>query len=365
MEVFYSGLKDLEAEGIIEFVDDNHVRVVSKPDICMGGLKDYLYLLKRGVKHYITHGRSAKVKPIIVIEEAVSKIRRSMESFKMPGELANPESLLSLGESFFTVEDLSLDEVVKSIFGGGAKPIKMVRKGLLSELYKLYVEVDGGDRYIIVRKRYSPIYIFKWLCIQLWLIDVKRFILSSRGRLVNEFTMLRRLSSMNINCPRPLLVSWPDSSLYIEYISGKRLVDLHPENDKELILKVFYELGRFLGILHKSGLTIGDVKPHNIIVDGDRWFIVDLEQAREGSNYMWDVAEALLYSFIWTSRLCKVGIEDICESFLDGYMVDGDIETVRKAFSWRYIRPFIPLVPLNRVVKIRRAVKSFLISTTG
>ncbi len=356
---FYNALGILVEEGLVEFLSGDSVRVLKEPDICQAGLPGFLRFLKRGVKSYLTHGKSAKVKPAVVLEETISKIRRSIEGMRIPKELSHPETLLGLREGFLNVEYTPLNEVVKSIFGAKADLEKVVRKGIFSELYILHVNIDG-DKYAIIKKTFSPLYTLKWIFIQLWLLDLKRFIITGKKRFMNEYIMMRRLySELGVKCPRPLLLSWPDNTLYMEYISGRRLVDLDPSSERDTIIQIYREWGELVGWIHSKGLYIGDVKPNNVIVRNGEWYIVDLEQAGVGDDYAWDIVEALYYTYLWGSRLSSIDVEELCRSFLEGYLKYGSIDTVDKAGSWRYARPFLPLVPLYRILRIRRMFKKY------
>jgi len=356
---FYEALRILAEEGLVEFVSTDSIRVLKEPEICRTGLPGFLRFFKRGVKSYLTHGKSAKVKPAVVLEETISKIRRSIEGMRIPKELSHPETLLGLREGFLSVEYTPLNEVVKSIFGTKASVDKIIRKGVFSELYIIYVSV-GGDKYVIIRKSFSPLYTLKWIFIQLWLIDLKRFIITGKRRFINEYIMMRKLySELGVKCPRPLLLSWPDNALYMEYIHGKRLVDLDPVEEREAIIRLYREWGELIGWIHSRGLYIGDTKPHNVIVKDGEWYIVDLEQAGVGGDRAWDIVEALYYTYLWGSRLSGVGVEELCRSFLEGYLKYGDVDAVAKASSWRYARPFLPLVPLYRIFRIRRMLRKY------
>ena len=360
LKALYTALKDLEKDGVVKFIDTDKVKILVNPDTCKAKAPILLHFFKRGVKSYLTHTKSAKVKPSIVLEETISKLRRSIESLRIPTELANPESLLSFEEAFFNNGYADVDNIIKSIFGPRAIVEKIIRKNFFSELYLIHVNVMG-KKYIIIRKKFSLLYHIKWLLIQLWLLDIKHFILISRNRLINEFIMMNFLRGMkDINIPKPLLLSWPDSSLYMEYIDGRRLIDMKLPKEKNKTLEIYYELGLILGYLHSRNIILGDIKPNNILVKDSKLYIVDLEQAGEGVEYAWDIAELIFYSFLWNSPLRKAGLEKICNSFLQGYLVYGNSKWLEEAIKLKYIRPFLPLSPLNNLLRIRNYIKRYL-----
>lgn len=357
---FRIALRDLEGEGMVKYVDDDRVKVLREPWRCRAIVPLLFRFFKRGVKSYLTHTRSAKVKPSVVLEETMSKIRRSIESITIPTELSNPETLLAFEDVFFNNEYRDVENTIKYMFGPEARIEEIMRKGLFSELYIVHIDVNG-EKHILTHKKFSIFYNVKWFMIQLWLLDIKKFILFSRKRLVNEFIMMNHFhKTMKINVPKPILLSWPDSSLYMEYIGGKRLIDMDILRERNEILRIYRELGSTLAILHSNKTVLGDVKPNNIVVGDEGWYIVDLEQAGEKNDYSWDIAELIFYSFIWSSPLKKIDLKDICNSFIQGYMENGDSKWLKKAVTIKYIRPFIPLVPLNTLIKIRRCIKNLL-----
>ena len=106
------------------------------------------------------------------------------------------------------------------------------------------------------------------------------------------------------------------------------------------------------------GVTLGDSKPDNAILDpeGRIWF-VDLEQASEEGEPTWDLAEFLYYSGHYSLRWQRV--KPLVESFLEGYLREGDSGTVREIGSARYKRIFGLLTAPHIVMGIGRVCGSY------
>jgi len=345
---------ELSKEAPIEIIDENCI--VLKSGIRGFDKLDTIMWI-RGLKSYIAHGLSARVKPRVVGEEVKSKVMRSIEMIRSPIELENPEILLRTKFSLFTPKPLSYKDIVRTIFGSEVRIKTQIKKGLLSPTYIL--EVDSLDnKNKIVIKEFSWLWIIKWLLIQLWTIDVKKFSISPRSRMLNEYLGLINIKEIsNVNSPKPLLIDWGGKKLVIEYVVGDRLSEYIDKGYSDFLKKKFYEYGVFLGNIHSQGYTIGDTKPQNILIGKqvEQFTIIDLEQWRVDQNKSWDISLFLFYSFKFKIKYQKM--KDIIKAFIKGYRDGGgNIKDLKKAVSIRFIRPFIFLTPLNTLLKIRSII---------
>ncbi|MEM0056921.1 MAG: hypothetical protein QXH96_00335 [Candidatus Geothermarchaeota archaeon] len=367
---FYEALKSLESEGLVNFVEPLTVKIVKRTAVYSRPLYRKMKYIKRAFKLYFTHLRSARVSPRVVFYEIRSKLKRYFKKANHFIELESPSILLSSADGIILKsQKLKTADAIKELYPFATHVRKIKRVGLFSNVHVLEVS-DGNRKELLVCKCYGKnnlIDIVKWIFVQLWLLDVKCFIISSRKRLINETLKSRELSlKYSIKTPRPLLILWRTRSVFFEYILGKNLVELAKDSCKlveELILNTYREFGEKLGLLHKNGLTLGDTKPDNIIVHDNSWYCVDLEQATYDGKYAWDIAEILYFSFRWFSPLRKIGIEKIVRSFLEGYLKHGHKKDVLKALSFRYIRPFLPFTPLTSIIKVRRAARAYIINS--
>jgi predicted nucleotidyltransferase len=171
LDGFRKAAEALDREGLIEFSDDC-IRIIQDGKFTCD-FKEIMKILSRGFKMYITHGRSARVDLKVVVDEAASKVRRSLEGIRIPLELREPETLLNLRRGVLISTKKSLDEVIRSFEGSEARIISKKRKHLFSELY--FVDIlRGNQRSRLVLKKYSYFFFIKWIFIFLWLLGLKR-----------------------------------------------------------------------------------------------------------------------------------------------------------------------------------------------
>jgi tRNA A-37 threonylcarbamoyl transferase component Bud32 len=198
--------------------------------------------------------------------------------------------------------------------------------------------------------------VFKWLFVQLWLIDVKRFTLDPRKRLVNEYLGLTWLrDKLALNAPKPLLLDWGGGRLVMEYIDGRSLSDYIGNFDIDKLGWYFYRYGNILAKIHKKGYTLGDTKIQNILVSNGELYLIDVEQWSTKKDFVWDISLFIFYTLKF--RLREKGILNLIIRFLEGYIDEGgEKEYIRKSVGIRYIRAFLPLVAPHLLYKTRRLV---------
>lgn len=349
---FRIAIKYLSRDTPIEIIDDEYFKL-------KGGIK---YLEKsilmwiRSLKSYIAHGLSARVNPKVVGEEVKAKVIRSMELLRSPNELEQPEILLKTRFSLFTPKPVSYKDIVRVLYGVDAHIRNIRRKGLLSPTYVISISRDGyvGD---LVIKGFSWLWVFKWFLIQLWLLDIRRFAISPKRRILNEYLGLVNVSEIvDVHSPRPLLIDWGGKKLVIEYVPGPRLADLVRKGYSKELENLFYKYGKILANIHVYGYTIGDTKPQNIIITkNNNLAIIDFEQFSKGHNKCWDISLFLYYTFKF--RFYYQNFEQLISKFIKGYFDGGGKAVdIKKAVSIRFMRPFLLLVPINMLFRIRKVV---------
>jgi len=351
LDGFRKAAENLDRRGFLSFKDD--YIYLTDLEILPCSLREIVSIISRGIKMYYTHGRSAKVSPKIVLDEFSSKIRRSFESIVPPLEMRDPDTLLELTKGVFINEAKSIDEVIKTLMGEDIRIKRIKRKGLFSEVYLIDIEYEDGVRKLVA-KRYSYIYLFKWLFIFLWLIGLKHFSLDPRKRLINEYIGLNVLNSIGVNTPKVYAVVWSPKMIIMDYING---LSLNNMEFKE-VLGFAKKFGMILGMLHSKGFTLGDTKSNNILISNGDMYILDLEQFNVDRNYAWDVGEFLLYNpILWR----KLDTSSICREFLDGYKVyvSNFREVINNIISIRFILAFSIVTPLNRIYRIIKCIRSF------
>jgi Kae1-associated kinase Bud32 len=342
-----------------KYIDSNLLEIIDERLKIKSAIKgieiDNYVLWLRGIKAYLTHGRSAKVSPKIVGEELKSKIIRSMDTLRSPREIEDPDILLELENSYFTPERQGINDMVKALFGTYSRIRGMVKRGLLSPLCIIKVDREDFSKAIVI-KAFNILWVFKWVFVQLWLIDVKRFTLHPRKRLVNEYLGLTWLKNkLSVNVPTPLLLDWGGGRLVMEYIDGDRLSDYLDDHDAMELEEYFYEYGRILARIHREGYTLGDTKIQNILVRDDELYLIDVEQWSTKKDFAWDISLFIFYTLKF--RLRERGILDLISKFVEGYLEEGGEKMqMEKAVGVRYIRPFVPLVAPHLIYKVRKLV---------
>jgi tRNA A-37 threonylcarbamoyl transferase component Bud32 len=109
--------------------------------------------------------------------------------------------------------------------------------------------------------------------------------------------------------------------------------------------------------MHKVGLVYGDTKPENALVGKDGIYLLDLEQAVEGGDKAWDLAEFLYYS----AKLGKneEGMKLVAESFLDAYRTENGHRVIAKARDLKYLPPFRLFITSKMTRVVRDALAKY------
>jgi tRNA A-37 threonylcarbamoyl transferase component Bud32 len=119
--------------------------------------------------------------------------------------------------------------------------------------------------------------------------------------------------------------------------------------------------GDVLAKVHALDVALGDTKPENIIVEADdKIYLLDFEQASQGGDKSWDIAEFLYYAghYLPRRRSSNVVAESIANAFLHGYLqAGGDINVVKKAGASKYTRVFRLFTMPSIIVAMSTACK--------
>jgi len=357
LEGFKNAAKELDKEGYLRYID-GYIKIDDIKRIPCE-LSDIIKVIARGFKMYLTHSRSAKVNIHVVFEEISSKVRRSTEALRIPNELSEPDILLELDYGKLVYPYVSIDKLLKGLFGYKVKISSIKRCGLFSELYFIDLKYNNFSRRYVYKK-YSYLYLFKWMWIVLWLLGLKKLSLLPHSRMINEYKGYYVFKKYNYNIPEFHVLLWRNKAILTEYLDG---VTVNKLSDDEAV-KIYKEVGKFLGKVHKElGVCIGDFKPNNVMLVNNRLYIIDLEQFGLDNNFSWDIGEFLYYTFNIGSKRGR--IEDICISFLDGYrdffMNDEYLANLLKnIISLRFIIAFCIITPIHRIIKIRRCIKEYI-----
>jgi Kae1-associated kinase Bud32 len=288
------------------------------------------------------HGYAGRVGLRVITSEARSKVRRMREKTEIPPELQNPKLLLGLDEGkVFTSTTEMLNELAKM---SGLSKYKHEEK-TLGDLYstRRLLTIEGSKRADYVLKHFADIRSIKWALLGAWAFS-RKFSMMPQARLHREYAASRKLREHGIRTPEVVGVAINEKVLVTEYIDGTPLSREVEQNlqDKSTETEDIFSYGSTLAQIHSIGFSLGDSKASNVIIKGGEVFITDLEQAEEGGDAAWDVAEFLYYTAKLSTR--EDGMRRVAEAFLRGYTQRDGREVVSKATNPKYLAPFRPFV---------------------
>ncbi len=103
---------------------------------------------------------------------------------------------------------------------------------------------------------------------------VKKFADVANAR--KEYLLLKKISSLNINAPKPLLLC--HDTLVLSYIPGYNLGQILDELPERERLKIFEKIGEIIGrIYSRLNISLKDVNLRNFVLNNNELFIIDLE----------------------------------------------------------------------------------------
>lgn len=136
----------------------------------------------------------------------------------------------------------------------------------------------------------------------------------------------------------------------MEYIKGqdlthniKRIARIKSHNAISKDLELVTCVGKILAEVHALNVVLGDTKPENVIINCDnKIYLLDFEQASEGGDKSWDIAEFLYFSGHYLPPLrSSEKAELIANAFIAGYLkAGGSLSSIKKAGQAKYTRVF-------------------------
>jgi len=202
----------------------------------------------------------------------------------------------------------------------------------------------------VVVKRFRDWSNFKWFPLTLWSVGPRTFAVLGSSRLERECAINRLLHSEGFAVPELLYVSPNERLVFMEYVLGENLSNMvrkivGSKNDGELKKEIdlIAKVGNLLAKVHALGVSLGDTKPENILVNKNgEIYLTDLEQAGRNGDKAWDVAEFLYYSGHYVSPFVDARrVEPIAKAFIRGYVkAGGNIKMVRSAANAKYTKVF-------------------------
>ncbi|MDA4118375.1 MAG: hypothetical protein OK455_08535, partial [Thaumarchaeota archaeon] len=224
----------------------------------------------------------------------------------------------------------------------------------------------AGKEVKYVFKNFADIRSMKWALLNVWSLS-RKFSMSPQARMHREYHASLILREKGIATPAIVGAVLDDKVLVKEFIEGERLSDIVQEiqmgrSDATGTVRRF---GGSMATIHRAGFALGDSKANNVIVKSDGaaetqgafnggLYFTDLEQATEGGDQAWDVAEFVYYQGKLSFK--DSGAKKVAGAFLDGYKEVGGTENISKAMLPKYVAPFRPLT----TPQVLRAVKESL-----
>jgi len=313
---------------------------------------------RKALYSYLTHGTAGIVSIDIVAKELASKIRREFLYVPSGYELEDPKNYLFLRTSSGPAslnERASIYDVARRLRPGA----RVAVTPLASVLNEVYLVSAGDEK--LVAKKFTDWHGFKWFTLNLVALGTKIFSLAGKTRLANEYGMNRFLSEKDIPVPNIIHVAIPDRMLFEQYIEGKQIVEIVKESIMSSRLSsqqkgAIHDVGASMAKVHSIEVSIGDTKPENFILGPDqKVYALDLEQAKKAGDAVWDIAEFLYYSGHYGVGPSG-GLHEFVESFIDGYSILGDVNSLRRASGLNYLKVFSFWTPPPVIREISRTL---------
>jgi tRNA A-37 threonylcarbamoyl transferase component Bud32 len=181
--------------------------------------------------------------------------------------------------------------------------------------------------------------------------------------MTNEYGMNRYLGKRGLKVANIIYLNVKQRILVERYLSGPSFADLAKEAVNQSSLtkgqaELAESLGETLADIHEIGVSVGDTKPENYVINDGKIFTVDLEQAGKRKDYAWDIAELLFYTGHYRiSPTFTGGLKGIIEAIVNGYSRKGDPTELRKAAAVRYAKVFSIWTPAPVILEISRILR--------
>lgn len=326
--------------------ESDHVRIV--PEKMRGDaftkLSSLFSLTARGVTQYAVHGYAGRVGLGVFRREASSKLKRMRASASTLPALDKPKSLLRLEEGVIFSDASRIDAQLAKLLGLRDFRAKERDLGEPTATTRVVTLESGGEKHSFVVKNFSDVRSLKWTLLGFWAMAARKFSMTPIARLEREYRASRLLRERGILTPRIVALALDERILVREYVEGRalsELVDRLLRGDEAGLGKV-EEFAETLVRTHAAGFGLGDTKASNVVVASDGLYLTDLEQAVEGGDSAWDLAEFLFYSAKFSVK--EEGMERVARAFLAAYARKGDSGVIREARKMKYFRPFQPFL---------------------
>jgi len=296
---------------------------------------------RRAISSYVAQGRAGRISLDMLTTELSSKLVKQYQAILPRRDYEDPREHLFLRTSsgLTKLNERSSIREFASKLKPGSKIFATPLGGVLNEVYLVTI---GEDKFVV--KHFTDWHSFKWFTLNMVALGARKFAVSGKARLENEYGMNQVLSEKGIPTFSIVGVSIPDRMLIESYIEGeslqepvKRLVRKNGLSQDER--KLAESIGEAIGRVHREGIALGDCKPENFIFSKGAIHVVDLEQAGLRGDMAWDVAEFLYFVGHHLSTLTG-GLTEFLKAFTSGYSKASQPSILRKASSINYAKTF-------------------------
>ncbi len=360
MTGFASAAESLATRGLLSASPEG---VMMAPEKMRGDaftkVQSIFSLTTRGLTQYAIHGYAGRVGLTVYRREAQSKLKRMREAPRPFPELEKPRSLLRLEEGVMIPDASLLEKELAGLLGFTSHSTREHDIGDPYSTTRVLTFIDGARESSVVVKSYSDVRSLKWALLGIWAAAANKFSMTPMARLDREYAMTRSLRKNGVLVPAILAVAPGERVMVKEFISGPVLssvVDglLRGRSEGMEHVRTYADL---LAKVHGVGLAVGDAKANNVVVSPRGLYLTDLEQSVPGGDMAWDLAEFLYYAAKLSTR--EEAMSGVARAFLGSYVSAGNRETVAKARSPKYYRPFQPFITPGMAHMLRELMGEF------
>jgi Kae1-associated kinase Bud32 len=176
--------------------------------------------------------------------------------------------------------------------------MELLKRGAEAELYKTEYLKD----IVLLKKRLPKEYRHK-------LLDEK----IRKERIRQECYLLHYAKELGVRTPVIFKVDEKESSIYMEYIRGKRLKDILSEKN----LSLCEEAGKAIGRMHSKDLVHGDLTTSNILIHNNGLVFIDFGLGKQSGKTEDKAVDLLVFkkTYLATHYSLKKGWELIIKGY--------------------------------------------------
>lgn len=315
---------------------------------------------QRAFYSYLSRGRSIYLNLDLLGRELFGPLRLTFRQGLAHRAPEDPKNYLYLRTSERLVslnERSSLEDVLSNLRPN--RPITVAPlAGVLNEVFLVTI---GKERF--VAKKFTDWHGFKWFTLNLVSFGSKYFAVSGKSRMTNEYGINRFLARHGLKVPQIIHVSLKKRILVENYVPGTPMDEFITQAvSQSALTKNQYQLaesfGEALASIHNIRVSVGDSKPENFVAKANEVYAIDLEQARRGGDYAWDVAELLFYAGHYsTTPTLAGGLSQAIEAFIRGYARKRSVSDLKRAAGVRYAKAFSLWTPAPIILGISKMLR--------